>query len=445
MNNCPKCGNPLQAGVTSCPICGTNISSTSTEQNAVKKEVQTATPAPAANTVKVESVASTAPKVENQAVSQEAKTAEPVKVEPVKQEEVAAPVQQATPTGAVAPQEAVTAAPIQPTSPKEPAPQPTPAPQPVQPTVAPIAPTTQNVATPSQTPDIPKSLIENDPAVAQVAAAFKPKPEVQDEPKKKGKKGKKGLLLVLLLVIVVAAGGFIYMNMLSKPSTPAQNQNQPSKLVGATSVSSNGYKFSLTKEWLVNEDGTNVILTNTEETVAIKLDHSASNISNISKEMIENYINKSSLYKDIKVSELQISAKNAYSIDANYNDLPVQIYFIGGGTNLTLGVTIVYQSADTKNKYEALITEMVGTISYSDESIKAISTMDMYSEIFSTYRGVINSQNTTEEEPPSDEENNEENKENQNENTPIKKDEEQPNSQEQNPVENNPVNDKTTE
>lgn len=442
MNNCPKCGNPLQAGVTSCPICGTNISSTSTEQNAVKKEVQTATPAPAANTVKVESVASTAPKVENQAVSQEAKTAEPVKVEPVKQEEVAAPVQQATPTGAVTPQEAVTAAPIQPTSPKEPAPQPTPAPQPVQPTVAPIAPTTQNVATPSQTPDIPKSLIENDPAVAQVAAAFKPKPEVQDEPKKKGKKGP---LLVLLLVIVVAAGGFIYMNMLSKPSTPSQNSNQPSKLVGATSVSSNGYKFSLTSEWLVNEDGTNVILTNTEETVAIKLDHSASNINNISKEMIENYVDKSSLYKDTKVSELQISAKNAYSIDANYNDLPVQIYFIGGGTNLTLGVTIVYQSADTKNKYEALITEMVGTISYSDESIKAISTMDMYSEIFNTYGGVINSQNTSEEETPSDEENNEENKENQNENTPIKKDEEQPNSQEQNPVENNPVNDKTTE
>ena len=25
MNNCPKCGNPLQVGTNSCPICGTNI------------------------------------------------------------------------------------------------------------------------------------------------------------------------------------------------------------------------------------------------------------------------------------------------------------------------------------------------------------------------------------------------------------------------------------
>ena len=26
MNNCPKCGNPLQVGTESCPICGTNTS-----------------------------------------------------------------------------------------------------------------------------------------------------------------------------------------------------------------------------------------------------------------------------------------------------------------------------------------------------------------------------------------------------------------------------------
>ena len=49
MNNCPKCGNPLQAGVTSCPICGTNISSEGEpKQVSVESVVATATPAPAA-------------------------------------------------------------------------------------------------------------------------------------------------------------------------------------------------------------------------------------------------------------------------------------------------------------------------------------------------------------------------------------------------------------
>lgn len=32
MNNCPKCGNPLAPGVTICPICGTNTSSTINNQ-----------------------------------------------------------------------------------------------------------------------------------------------------------------------------------------------------------------------------------------------------------------------------------------------------------------------------------------------------------------------------------------------------------------------------
>lgn len=413
MNNCPKCGNPLQAGVTSCPICGTNISSTNSQQPEGNKGPTPVDQQPATeskpNTVKVESVSS-APKVEQSASPTETQTKTVVenKQEPQVTKEPAPVATPVTPTVEPVATSPTPEQPVQeaPTPVKEATPQVQTPVQPQAPVAAPvenqspatitqIAPTVQNTSAQTPVPSIPSSLVETDPVAANVAQAFKPTPEVKEKPKKKGKKG---ILLVAVVALLAVVGGVLYMNLSSKPAKPPVNPN-PTNLAGTTAVSSNGYKFNLSQEWLINEDGSNVILTNTDETVAIKLDHSPSNISNITKEMIEKYINKSALYKDTTVSALQISAKDAYSINTYYNELPVQIYFIGGGTNLTLGITIVYQSDDTKSKYEATVTEMVGTISYSDESIKAISTMDMYSDIFNTYGGIINSQNTPIEEP----------------------------------------------
>jgi hypothetical protein len=69
--------------------------------------------------------------------------------------------------------------------------------------------------------------------------------------------------------------------------------------------------------------------------------------------------------------------------------MPIQIYYINGGSSLTLGATIVYQSGDSKEKYVTPVTELIGTMTYSDESLKAISTIEMYSTIFGTYKGVF--------------------------------------------------------
>ena len=72
--------------------------------------------------------------------------------------------------------------------------------------------------------------------------------------------------------------------------------------------------------------------------------------------------------------------------------------------DVLIGVTIVYQSNDSKTKYEADVTEMIGTLSYADESVKALDTINMYSQIFNIYNSVINyHEPVVEETTPSDE------------------------------------------
>ena len=117
-------------------------------------------------------------------------------------------------------------------------------------------------------------------------------------------------------------------------------------------------------------------------------------------------------------------------------EAPIQVYFIGGGNNLTIGATIVYVSAETKTKYEAEVTEMIGSLSYSDESLKAITTIDMFNGAFGVYNGIVaHSQNnqqqpTTPEEPATPEIPNE----NQNgQEQPVVENQEQNNNSQDNP------------
>ena len=112
-------------------------------------------------------------------------------------------------------------------------------------------------------------------------------------------------------------------------------------------------------------------------------------LKKLNKATVENYYTKNTTLTDAKVEETKISAKDAYLINTASGEIPVQVYYINGGTSLTVGATIVYQSSASKEKYEAEVTELIGTISYSDDSLKAISTIEMYSNIFGTYNGVF--------------------------------------------------------
>ena len=156
------------------------------------------------------------------------------------------------------------------------------------------------------------------------------------------------------------------------------------------SVVSNGYKFDITEGWVINEDGNNVVLTNSDDTVAIKLENLNSNLATVDAKVIESYYTSKSNFSDTTVVSTPISAKDAYVVNTTSNEMPIQVYYINCGTSLTLGATIVYQSADSREKYEGEVTELIATIAYSNDSVKAMSTIEMHSNIFSSYNGIFN-------------------------------------------------------
>ena len=330
MNNCPKCGNPLQVGTESCPICGTNTSAS-------------AAPAPAP---------------------------------------VAEPAPVAAPTPAPAPAPVAEPAPVAAPTPA-PAPAPVVEPAPVAEPVS-IAPTVQTIeatsvqSIPTSTDDTTETGTQSTPVETKTTTK---------------KKGNKTPLIILLVVVIAAVVGVFLMNGNlggNGGGTPRPNQNNNNNNTTiASAASSNGFKFNLQEGWMIQEDGNNVIVTNTDSTVAVKLESVSSNFSKINKATIESYYALNSNFKDTTVEEIKISGKDAYIVNTTSGEMPIQVYYINGGSSLTLGATIVYQSGDSKEKYVTSVTELIGTVSYSDDSLKAISTIEMYSSIFGTYKGVF--------------------------------------------------------
>lgn len=391
MNNCPKCGNPLQVGTASCPICGTDIAAASAQ--------------PTKTTVTVASVATpTTPPVNQPAPVVEAQPAAPVAAQPAPTAAPTPEPAQAVPVAPVteAPTQPATQAPVAPVTEAPAAPV---AAQPVtEPVAAPvtvdpntIAPTVQTIDGGTPVPSIPASL--NPDANLNVSAPV-------EEPKK-AKKAKKGInknVLVILLVVLIAGGvgAFFLMGGMGKktPLTPAPVTED----IAYTSVSTNGYKLKIQDGWIVTEDGDNVIVVNTEETVALKLAHTNFAVSSITKETIESYFTTRSDFTNTEILETTISAKEGYLVNTTMAEAPIQVYFIGGGNNLTIGATIVYVSAETKTKYEAEVTEMIGSLSYSDESLKAITTIDMFNGAFGVYNGIVSHSQNTQQQPTTPEE-----------------------------------------
>lgn len=454
MNNCPKCGNPLQQGTTSCPICGTAIASNS---NVATQMTVASVSAPVQNDNNVIVAQPVQPQVPSQvtpvvipqsAEPQIAKVpqqepipvvvtedvVEPQKVDVQPQMEMQATIQSVQPEVS---QQVVEPTVVQVSAPEMAFQKPEQVPQTVQQVVPQqMNPVQQPVSTiqveqqpqvvgeqpvqnvvPVQVVQSNEQVVSQGPVVVSTnetqpvqntsvpvqnnvpinnvgtekVADAKVKPDKKEKTKKEKKPFNKNILIILAALIVVALAG-CYM-MFGNKKTGGQNGNGEDKKVslGDNVVSSNGYKFTLADGWIVTEGNGNVIVTSTENdsTVRMKFSHSTANIENIDEELIQKYVDNNDNIKDAKIEKTSISDKNTYILNANINDLPTQTYFIGGGSRLLIGVTVIYDSADTKKDKEPYVKEMIGTLSYADDSLKAINVVDMYRDIFSVYGGVV--------------------------------------------------------
>ena len=343
MSNCPKCGNPLQEGVTTCPICGTNINNNNKDNSEVVSQ----------ETVANTNVSTTQTALENNSSvsSNEGTLNSQILKEPV------------TPNTETKVETKVE---------------------------VPVVPQNNNVVQVSPTlsnqPVIPSSLTsQTDEETMSVPANIQAKKE-----KKHFKLGKKTVLIILAVVIVF--GGlscFMFINNKNSGNKANNGVNNNVASVAKINVSTNGYNLKMNNDWDAIGNGTGLVITNPDESIAIKIVHSLASIDTVNKEMIENLLKNNSNYNNPSVNETSINAKKAYLVNTKVNDYPVQIYIISGGKDLMLGATIVYQSDETKNKLEANVTELIGSLSYEDETAKALDTLEMYNNIFSIYDDIV--------------------------------------------------------
>lgn len=381
MNNCPKCGNPVQPGVTACPICGTSL--VPAEQAPVAQQP-------------VQEVA-----VEQVQVQQ------PAPVQPVQAEVAPAP---------------------QPVAPA-------PAPQPVQSTNIVGAPATNpvnvetnvnnitnasvgTVSAPAVTPDLsalgpqintPASVSPIPSQQGGIGDLVQPTDntatpvateQVSAKPSKKFSFSfnKKTLAVIIpLLLVFVGAGIFLFINKNKNMAAPAKQQPVEEVEVSKNTKTAlvNGFELQVEDGWSVRNYLSGVVVVNSDDSTIISLDVvNGVPFSKLTKENIQEYLNSSFKLSDTKVSETKVNGSKAFEVEGKVvNDSDkithVRYLFVGGSGNYIITITVVYTNDEAKKNNSTEVENIIESVNY-DASSKAISTVDMYADVLTFKNYILN-------------------------------------------------------
>ena len=399
MNNCQKCGNPLQPGQTMCPICGTSINETEKQETPVLNtnplNIQQSPVVTAGETLTEVSPQPIAPSLQqpnNQIGEYPSRPTEGVIAPSIMTENTNTPIQ-----GGLS----------------------------IQNPLDTLAPTVNVVPESTPIPSIAAGTpIPNIPAQTTVSNTMM---QPVEQKRKKGKFSKNqkvivvGALVIMLIVIVGAM-----MSSKSMVKTPNNTNNTPNQSGSDTTKDNpqekteialkeavtNGYKLKYEEGWVIEEDSYNVLMKKSDESIVIKLEHFSYNLADFDQTVIESYLAQREGITNSTVEKTTIGGKEAYLMTYNVitqtnTSYPVESYFINGGTNLIIGATIIYQSEMIKQANSNSIFSLMENVSYEDESVKALDSINMYYNAFSLYADIIG--NSKKEEPVINEEMGEEN------------------------------------
>lgn len=396
MTNCEKCGNPLQPGLTTCPICGTTAKSLDAPEVAMMQpEVESLGEVPVANAV------------------------------PQSQPVAPAPVSAPTPIIAPAP---VAPAPATATPAPAPTPiieQPVAAPTPVvdtpvvaAPTIdplpaqgfsgaeaAPIAPAPAPVVDTS----VPTPAAPMEPAAPVAPAPIAPAPAVTDikEDKKDKKKKNKGNIGLIIIVAIVALGLGLGGGYLLSPSLKAAPVAPKEEVATAQPVSLNGYSFSVEEGWQYSQIGNKVLVNKDDESVLARMAVYDGIFENMNTTSIELSLTTKEGYSDVEVEKTTLGSREAIIVNATNGESSVQYYYFAHNTEKVLSVTVVYAKKEDKKTYEETIKKLVEGTTYSDDAVNAIEAISPYGTLFddgqSVYDSSFNDQKNNGEEQVSNE------------------------------------------
>lgn len=381
MNNCPKCGNPLQPGTVSCPICGTNINQ-------------------AVGGVVTPNITPTQPVMPG------------VPVSPAINQPIFQPMSQPQMNQISQPNVAQGInTPMTPQTPQ----QPSIVTQPVQ---APAA-TSQAVPTPATTlnnlnqPATPTPVAsETKPTqqpvlqpqtTSQPAQASKPAEPAKPEPPKKVDKPKKektpkekkpidkkiliigGAVTAVLIIIVVIV---LVLNKGNNKDL-SNNDNGTNNQVNAirtSQVTNGGYSYELPNGWQSREINSQYYIYDNDENVLIGLESINSNIDLLSANSIKNDLADQDM-KDLQVSDKTYSDnRKGFYVTAKLNDYNVEYNFIENDSNI-IYIGVVYSSESAKNSLSQTVQNIIYNLKYV-ETINAIDSISMYHDAITSGRNI---------------------------------------------------------
>lgn len=381
MNNCPKCGNPLQPGTVSCPICGTNI-------NQAIGGVVTPNITPTQPVMPGVPVSPTI----NQPISQPMSQPQ---MSQISQPNVAQGIN--TPMTPQTPQQpSIVTQPVQaPASTSQAFP--TPATtlnnlnQPATPT--PVAsetkPTQQPVLQPQTTSQPAQASKPAEPAKPEPPKKVD-KPKKEKTPKEKKPIDKKILIIggavtaVLIIIVVIVL-------VLNKGNNKdlSNNDNGTNNQVNAirtSQVTNGGYSYELPNGWQSREINSQYYIYDNDENVLIGLESINSNIDLLSANSIKNDLADQDM-KDLQVSDKTYSDnRKGFYVTAKLNDYNVEYNFIENDGNI-IYIGVVYSSESAKNSLSQTVQNIIYNLKYV-ETINAIDSISMYHDAITSGRNI---------------------------------------------------------
>lgn len=365
MNNCEKCGNPLQPGLTTCPICGTTAKSLDaaiTAQPMATETIEALDEPPIASAPLTTSVAQATPT-----------PAQPMDINPAP----AVPIMPAQPMDIVAPSTPV----------------PLPAGTPSFETPSQSAATAQpamftdtgftgmgiNAATPATnvTLDVPATAAPQTPATPAQPSI----PEKKEAAPKKEKKTNNTMLIVIVALAALGLGlgaGFLISSSMSKPAAPSPTE----EVANSNETSEGGYTFKIEEGWTPTTINGKLVITNKDDDVTVRFTTNSGQFSNINSSNIEVSLSTKEGYTDVTTEKTTLGEKDVVIATAKNGDVYIQYYYTAHDVNNIMYITAIYETQESKDSNEEKVKAIIESAKYTEEIQNAIQAITPHSQLY---------------------------------------------------------------
>lgn len=361
MNNCEKCGNPLQPGLTTCPICGTTAKSLDaaiTAQPMNAEPIEALDEPPIASGPLIDpNVPVTPPQVDMVAPTSAPIT--PAQPMDIVAPSTPVPLPEGTPSFETPTQSAATA-------------------QPAMFTDTGFTGMDINAATPAAnvTLDVPATAAPQTPATpAQPSTPAKKEATTKTE-----KKSNNTILIIIVALAALGLGvgaGFLLSSSMTKPVQP------PTQTVAETNETSEaGYTFKIEDGWTPTTINGKLVITNKDDDVTLRFTTNSGQFTNINASNIEVSLSTKEGYTEVTTEKTTLGEKDVVIANAKKGDVYIQYYYTAHDVSNIIYATAIYETEEAKTNNEEQVKAIIESIKYTEEIQNAIQALTPHSQIY---------------------------------------------------------------